>query len=87
MTKKEELLTFIESINEETERLKTFEKIVTSSVDSTLINDNDFGYKTFKTTNANLSNLITNGFNDDLIGSVGNDPNIIEILEWFKISK
>jgi len=87
MTKKEELLIFIEGINEETQRLKTSEKIITSNVDSIIINDNDFGYKIFKTTNSNLSSLIANGFNDDLIGHVGTDSNLIEILEWSIIDK
>jgi len=87
MTRKEELLIFIETINEETEMLKTNERIITSNTDSTVVNDLDIGTKTFKTTNANLSSLITGGFSDDLVGHVGKDPNEIEILSWSKIIK
>jgi len=87
MTRKEELLLFISGINEATEMLKTSEKIVTSSVESTLINNNDLGTRTFKTTNSNLSSLITLGFSDGLVGNVGLDQNEIEILEWSKIDK
>ena len=87
MTRKEELLLFIETINEETELLRTAEKIVTSSVDSTLINDNDTGHKTFNASNEHLSSLITGGFSDDLVGHVGTDPNEVEILDWSKIIK
>jgi len=87
MTRKEELLIFIETINEETEILKTNERIITSNADSTVINDYDLGTKTFRTTNANLSSLITGGFSDDLVGHVGTDPNEVEILDWIKIIK
>ena len=87
MTRKEELLIFIETINEETEMLKTNERIITSNTDSTVINDYDLGTKTFRTTNANLSSLITGGFSDGLIGHVGTDPNEVEILSWVKVTK
>ena len=87
MTRKEELLLFIETINEETQMLKTSEKVITSSVDSTLINDNDTGHKTFNASNEHLSSLITGGFSDDLVGHVGKDPNEVEILDWIKIIK
>ena len=87
MTRKDELLLFIETINEETEMLKTSEKIITSDTNSTLINDLDLGYKIFKTTNTNLSSLITGGFSDDLVGYVGTDPHKVEILSWELVTK
>ena len=87
MTRKEELLLFIETINEETQMLKTSEKVITSDVESQLINDNDLGTKTFNAPNEHIINLITNGFSDDLVGSVGSNPSVIEILDWNTIQK
>ena len=87
MTRKEELLAFIQTIDEETEMLRTSERIVTSSGEDTLLNDNDTGHKTFNAPNAHLSSLITGGFSDGLIGHVGTDPNEVEILDWIKIIK
>lgn len=87
MTRKEELIIFIDTINEEIEKLKVFEKIITSSVNSALLNDDDLGYKTFKATNEHLVGIITEGFNDDLVGNYGTDTNLIKILEWFKENK
>jgi hypothetical protein len=76
MTKKEELIAFINTINEDTHMLRTKETIIATK---------EFGNRSFNAPNEHLIDLINEGFDDNLIGSVGTDVNIINILDWFTI--
>lgn len=81
MTRKEELIQFIkDNITTENELL-TYERIVETQGD-TGIKVGTQGTRGFTATNEHLINEINNGFNDNLIGNIGNDKIIVEILSW-----
>lgn len=85
MTKKEELLNFIESQITENKALRTVERIVVPGENSRILNAFDAGNKSWLMPKEILQGIIATNFDDDLVGQVPNDSNIIKILDWVTI--
>ena len=81
MTKKEELIQFINDNITTKNELLTYERIVETQGD-TVVEVGQKGTRGFTATNEHLINAINNGFNDNLIGNIGNDKITVEILSW-----
>ena len=81
MTKKEELIQFINDNINDTNELFTYERVVKVQGD-TVVDVGQYGTRGFTATNEHLINAINNGFNDNLIGNIGNDKVVVEILNW-----
>lgn len=86
MTKKEELLLFINDNINETNKLRTVERIVIPSSEESFLKANDGGNKTYSIDKETLVKEITEHFDDDLIGGVSGDLNVSQILYWFTIA-
>jgi len=81
MTKKEELIQFINDNITTKNELLTYERIVETQGD-TVVEVGQKGTRGFTATNEHLINAINNGFNDNLIGNIWNDKITVEILSW-----
>ena len=82
MTKKEELLNYIEHQITDNNNLRTVERIVIAGENSKILNAFDAGNKSWYLPKSVLKEIIINGFDDDLIGQIPNDSNVIKILDW-----
>lgn len=83
MTQKESLLLFLNNMDD-TQILRTVEMIVNAPEES-LLNPFDAGNKTWHTTKEDMINIITNYFDDELIGTAPNDTKTIKILDWISV--
>ena len=81
MTKKETLIQFINDNIVNENELLTYERIVEVQGDS-VVKVGQQGTRGFSATNEHLINAINNGFNDNLIGNIGNEKITVEILNW-----
>jgi len=86
MTKKEEILEYINTNINDTNFLRVQEIVISADRDSSL-KTGDKGGKTFGMSRDNLLNAILYGYNDDLHGHAPGDAHLIQILSWATINK
>lgn len=86
MTKKEEILTYINTNIDDTKFLRVSEEIISSDGRNGL-KAGSTGYKTFAIDKEKLLVAIINGYNSDLQGHAPNDANLIQILSWTTINR
>jgi len=81
MTKKEEFIAFINSNVNDTNKVQVVEMVL-SSAESDSVNYFDAGHKTFNTDKDTLIDMLTIGFDDNLIGSLPNTTVVTHIFAW-----
>ncbi len=87
MTRKQELLEFIEENINDQNKLRVREIILSADRSSNVLKTGSKGYKNFSTSKDNLIQAIRNGYSADLQGHAPGDPHLVRILGWEVIPK
>ena len=85
MTRKQELINFINNNISGEKHLRVIERIITPAPNQDVIKENHIGYKTFGGNKERTIEMIGASYSDDLIGNLPGDQNVVKILDWFII--
>lgn len=87
MTRKDELINYINTELDDASYLRTRLKVISAERGNPMIENNQIITKTYICSKEQLLDIINLQHNKDLCGHTGNDASLCEILEWWKRDK